>query len=122
MKYLLKFKIQTWASGYDVEYDLIFKVEFIDEMVKKYGFFQVRRGDLYQSSIILSLKSCEIVEGRKKIYDEAGCLVFNIRDIDFQDYLTRSLDIHSKCASANFMGMEPVVDEEPQSISSQKCE
>ena len=119
MKYLLKFKIETWGSGHDKKYDFILKVEFIDEMVKNYGFFQVARGCFNEPRIILHLKSCEVVEGSTEIHDEySGKLVFHFWENDCSDYLVRSLDVHRKCASANFMGFEVVPDEEPQSISS----
>lgn len=121
MKYLLKFKIKTWG-GYvrdDEEHDFIIKVEFIDEMVKKEGFFIVERGYFNEPRIILYLKSCEVVEGPTEIHDKhSGNLVFNFWKNDCQDYLVRSLDVHRECASANFMGMEPVADEESQPISS----
>lgn len=121
MKYLLKFKIMTWGGyvGDDEEYDFIIKVELIDEMVKRYGFFQVGRGHLNEPRIILNLKSCEVVEGPTEIYNKySGKLVFHFWKNDCQKYLVRSLDVHRKCASANFMGMEPVADEESQPISS----
>ena len=121
MKYLLKFKIKTWGGyvGNDEEHDFIIKVEFIDERVKKDGFFQVERGSFDQPRIILCLKSCEVVEGQTEIHDKhSGKLVFHFGKKDFQEYLLRSLDVHRKCASANFMGSEPIPDEEPQPISS----
>lgn len=117
MKYLLKFKIKTWGGyvGDDKSYDFIIKVEFIDEMVKKYGFFEVVRGVLGEPRIILHLKSCEVVEGQTEIHDEySGKLVFHFWKNDCSEYLVRSLDVHRKCASANFMGMEPVVEDEPK--------
>ena len=120
MKYLLKFNIETWGGEpWCVKtQQLVLKVEFIEERVKKNGFFQVSRGVLSEARCLFECKSYEVVEGPESLDNEYGH-VFNIwRSGDSGGYIAMSLDMYSKCASANFMGFEPIPDEEPQTISS----
>ncbi|MBQ5945745.1 hypothetical protein IJL65_05235 [bacterium] len=119
MKYLLKFKIETWGDDIcdDKEYNLILKVEFIEERVKEEGFFELGRGSWKESRLIFRFKSCEVAEGPKEIPGR-----FLLWRNDCQEYVAIALEVSEDCTGARFMGFEPVPDEESQSISSQQCE
>ena len=123
MKYLLKFKIKTWGGyvGHDKEYNLTLKVEFIDEMVKRDGFFQLGLTSRWnvKARWIFYLKSCEVVEGPEEVRNpNNNDLKFLLWRNDCQDYVVIALQVHNGCAGVNFMGFEPIPDDGPQTISS----
>ena len=115
MKYLLKFKIETWGDyiGDDKEYDLTLKVEFIEERVKEEGFFQIGRGHLNESRLLFHFKSCEVIEGPKEVRDlYDNRLRFFLCRKECPDYLVIALEIYENCTEVKFIGFGPVVEDQ----------
>ena len=117
MKYLLTFNIEHWGGQpWRVERQkLVLKVEFIEESVKKDGFFQL---GLYKphniaSRLIFHFKSCEVIEGPKEVRnpnnDELWSLLWRN---DCQDDVVIALQVHNACTGVDLMGFEPIPDEE----------
>ena len=123
MKYLLKFVIETWSllPVSTREDNLIFEVEFDDEIVKKDGIL-ITKATHYCIRQSFRCKYCKRLEGPEEIHSLINKkLVFCLErkeNPNCPNPVVIDLEIYGECTQIRYMGCDPISDEEPQTISS----